>query len=464
MNILFLMSDEHRADVAGFAGNDVVRTPFLDWLAETGVVFDNAYTPSPICMPARQAMASGQYCHTCDCRRYGEDLPPFSMTFARQFSRHGYQTTACGKLHHLGADQMQGWSRRVGMDHMLAPAAIDEKCAASWARIASKGPSDPSPDHWRGGNKWTDSKEIRRAGVGRGPNTHVWDEYAEAGAKAVIDEHFQDLYYDKNSPHQPLLLYLGFSNPHYPYLADEERFAYYLNRVRPFVDEQPFDHPWLGRSAFEEGPVTVGPGGQVSERDVRRATAAYYANIEKIDAQYQSVADHLRLAGQDLDDWIIVYCSDHGEMLGEHAVWEKQKFFEGSVRVPLIIRWPKGFQGGRRIAQNVNLVDLFATLCDLSGLPLPEGRDSRSLVPLLRDGDAPWENETLSHFGDDFLMIKRDALKYQSYGPDLPEVLFDLDRDPSERENFIHLPEYASALSAFRARRDAVGYGPDAGS
>ncbi len=454
-HVLFLMSDEHRADVAGFAGNPIVRTPFLDWLASTGVVFDNAYTPSPICVPARQAMAAGQYCHTCDCRRYGEDLPPSSTTFARQFSRYGYQTTACGKLHHMGADQMQGWMRRVGMDHMLTPDAVDNKCEEAWSRHARH----QEPDHWNSGGKWSDAKEVRRAGVGRGPHTHAWDEYAEVGAKAIIDEHFLDPHYDKTSHERPLFLYLGFNNPHYPYFADEQRFAYYLNRVQPYLEQTPFDHPWLGRSAFEKGPVTIGPEGRIGERDARRATAAYYANIEKIDSQYAAVVDQLRHVGQNLDDWIIVYCSDHGEMLGQHAIWEKQKFFEASVRVPLIIRWPQGFAGGRHVRQNVNLIDLFATLCELTGIPVPEGRDSRSLAPLLRGQDEDWEDETLSHFGDDFLMIKRGSLKYQSYGTDLPEVLFDLSTDPGETRNLIDSPEYAAEVAGFRRKRDRLGYG-----
>lgn len=115
-NILFLMSDQHRADVAGFAGNPVVRTPHLDTLASDGIVFENAYTPSPICIPARQCMASGQYSMSNGCVRYGDDLPPFSNTFARVLSQYGYTTVAAGKLHHVGIDQMQGWDIRIAGD------------------------------------------------------------------------------------------------------------------------------------------------------------------------------------------------------------------------------------------------------------------------------------------------------------------------------------------------------------
>ncbi|MBN2712901.1 MAG: sulfatase-like hydrolase/transferase, partial [Planctomycetes bacterium] len=377
-NILFLMSDEHRADIAGFAGNEIVRTPTLDWLAETGVVFENAYTPSPICVPARQAMASGKYCHSCGCYRYGEDLPPFSMTFAKRFSQYAYSTIACGKLHHQGPEQMQGWLTRVG---------ADITCGERYDDIAPEARKlYPKPQQ-----KWSDTKEILRAGVGSGPHTQDLDRYALAGAKMVIDHHFCDPYFDRSKPGYPLFLKVSFNRPHYPYLTDEERFKYYMNRVPVYSETETFDHPFLSQRE-------VVPGRDVSELDLRRATTAYYGMVDEIDNDYGSVLEKLRAIGEDLDDWIIVYTADHGEMLGEHGIWEKQKFFEASVRIPLIIRWPKGFEGGRRVRENVNTIDLFATLCDLAGIPAPDDLDSRSLVPLLKGDSSAWDNETMSHF------------------------------------------------------------------
>jgi choline-sulfatase len=222
-------------------------------------------------------------------------------------------------------------------------------------------------------------------------------------------------------------------------------------------------------SFLSQRQVTIGK--DVSLRDVRRATAAYYGMVECIDEQYQQVLDALIHAGQNLDNWIIVYCSDHGEMLGEHGIWEKQKFYEGSVRVPLIIRYPKINNGGKVVSSNVNLCDLFTTLCELAGIPTPDGLDSRSLVPLLNDDSNDWDNETISQFGDMNLMIKRDQLKYQYYGKSsisgdknqlATEVLFDLERDPGELINFIDDPKYAGDINAFRKRRAKLNHGPDA--
>ena len=174
--------------------------------------------------------------------------------------------------------------------------------------------------------------------------------------------------------------------------------------------------------------------------------------VEDIDRDYGSVLAALEHVGQNLDDWIIIYTSDHGEMLGERRLWEKSKFFEGSVKVPLIIRLPGGANAGRVVEENVNFCDLFATICELTDVPAVDGLDSRSLVPLLNGDGSNWNNETISHFGgiflgheEDFerfgnLMIKQDDLKYQYYGMEMPEVLFDLAADPGETVNFIGDP------------------------
>ncbi len=426
-NILFLMSDEHRADVAGFGGDSVVRTPRLDALAATGVVFSNAYTPSPICIPGRQCLMSGQLPRTCRTETFLQDLAPGYMTWARRFGQHAYLTVAAGKLHHTGPDPMQGWSRRIGSEIRVGDHFVANPDPESFAALASSGSL-----------KWSDTKEVLRAGVGRPPSL-VADEYALQGALHFIESYFADPYFDRATPARPLLLKVSFNQPHYPYHTDQEKFERYLNRVTPYLDQEVFDHPFLSQRQVQ-------PGVDVTERDLQRATAAYYGMIESIDDYYGRILDALTHVGQDLDEWIIVYTSDHGEMLGEHGIWEKQKFFEASARVPLFIRWPQYIQGGQTVTQNVNLCDLFATLCDLAGLETPAGLDSRSLVPLCRGDDSHWCNETVSQFWGTNLMIKQDALKYQYYGEEMPEALFDLAVDPSENSNLIDEPQYAEEL------------------
>jgi Arylsulfatase A and related enzymes len=451
-NILFLMSDQHRADIVGYEGNTVVRTPTLDALAQTGVVFRNAYTPSPICVPGRQCLMSGQLPRTAGCERYGDDLPPDSMTFARRLTQVGYRTVCAGKLHHMGVDQMQGWSKRIAPD-----AEIADRYFPGLDPAVLK-PYTPEP----GTGKWTNQKEVERAGVGRGPH-QKFDQRAVEATLDFVEDYFSDPFYDRPGGHRPLLLKLSLLQPHYPFFAEEERFTRYLNRV-PLYLEDAVDHPKLGKTQY-------GPNVRASARDIRRATAAYYAMVELVDEYLGRVLRALEHCGQDLDDWIIVYTSDHGEMLGEHGLWEKTQFYEGSARVPLIVRWPRRF-APRVVTRNVNLCDLFATLCALTGTPLPDtgetvggrGLDSRSLLPLLEQGDTAegWDDETISQCGGTNLMIKRGALKYQYYGEDAPEVLFDLEADPGEKRNVLAEPAYAGAVAAFRERRRQLDFGPDA--
>ncbi|MFW6303941.1 MAG: sulfatase-like hydrolase/transferase [Candidatus Sumerlaeota bacterium] len=437
-NILFLMSDEHRYDVSGFAGDRVVRTPVLDSLAAEGVVFDNAYTPSPICVPARQCMMAGQLPETCGCRVYGDDLEPFSMTFAKRFAQYGYHTVCAGKLHHMGADQMQGWTKKIGSAGAVAPRYIEGLLAAEMKKYT------PEP----GTGKWTNQKEIEHAGVGEGPQ-QARDRYTMEGALQFIEDYFASPLYDRPQSHRPLLLKVSLVQPHYPFLTDRDRFNYYLNRV-PIYQEERSDHPKLAKTQ-------AGPPVEATARDIRRATAAYYGMIDAIDEYYGHILEALEAVGQDLDDWIIIYTSDHGDMLGEHGVWEKRQFYEGAVRVPLIIRWPRGFAGNRRVGENVSLCDLFATLCDLCGIEVPEGLDSRSLAPLLRGESEGWDNVAISQYGRDELMIKRDDLKYIFFGADLPEVLFDHSVDAGEGENLIERPGYGAAVEAFREAVRRIG-------
>jgi choline-sulfatase len=449
-NVLFLMADEHRADVAGYAGDAVVRTPRLDALAADGVVFDHCYTPSPICVPARQCLAAGQFPRTCGVERYGQDLPPGSLTFARWFAEHGYETVCCGKLHHLGPDQMQGWTQRPAGDLHHRPLQAPD---------AYRPPPTPP-----GSGKWSDAKEVRRAGIGRGPATHDLDTRSLNAGLDFIRHWFVDPYYDRPGGDRPLMLKISFNRPHYPYFTDAERFAYYLNRVAVYDQTPPTDHPFLTRHR-----VTVGE--QVTRRDLRRATAAYYGMIDELDHDLGRVLDALAQVGQNLDDWIVVYTADHGEMLGQHGVWEKQVFYEGSARVPLIVRWPQKF-GPRRVSENCSLCDLYATLVELAGLPTPpaertvnqRGLDSRSLVNLMRGEAEGWPDEAVSQFGGTNLMIKRGDLKYYFYAgdagdpPEHRELLYDLAEDPQETRPITDATRRASLLPGLRTRRSQLGF------
>lgn len=441
-NILFLMSDQHRADLAGFAGNGVVRTPTLDALARTGVVFRNAYTPSPVCIPARQCLMAGQLPKTCGCEGW-IDLSPGYRTWARDFTRYAYTTAASGKLHHIGPDQMQGWRTRMAPDAEISDTYIEGKIESEFARYT------PAP----GTGKWSNQRELEEARVADGPYQQ-FDRRAVTASLDFLTRYFADPEYHRPGSHRPLLHKLSLLQPHYPFFTDQQQWEFYHDRVPVYVQE-PSDHPVLSLSQ-QNRPVDV------SEATIRRATTAYYGMVTTVDTYFGRVLSSLEELGEDLDDWIIIYTTDHGEMLGEHGIWEKTRFYEGSVRVPLIIRWPRRFAGGRVVDENVSLCDLYATLCDLAGIETPGGLDSRSLVPLLEGAGEDWRNEAVSQMGRAHVMVKQDDLKYQYYGEGIPEVLFDLALDPGETGNLATDPAYAPAMRHFRDRLASLGHGPDA--
>lgn len=426
MNILILMADELRFDLPGFMGNRIARTPTLDRLAKDAVIFDNAYTPSPVCVPARQCIATGKYPLHTGCERFGGDLEPGARTFARLFSEAGWLTVACGKLHHRGPDQMQGWLQRIGAE-----------TAVNWPETGAA-----SGREQIGRLKWRGIEELEIAGAGTSPLA-LHDRLTVDGACDFLRMHFEGMY-RRTAEVPPLLLMVSLQQPHFPFLADRELFLDYRERVRPRLMEEPFPHPGLSRGALRPG-IDVTPG------QVRDATAAYYALVEKADREFGRVVGALEALGQSLDDWTIVVLSDHGDMLGEHCLWEKREFFEGSVRVPLFIRCPRRWTPGRR-RENVNTIDLFPTLCGMAGIETPDDLDGRSLVPLLERNHAPWENETFSQYDTDEFMLKRGNLKYLTFGNGMPDVLFDLASDPGETTNHIANPRYGADAESMRER------------
>jgi choline-sulfatase len=468
-NVLVLMNDQHRPDVLGYAGDDVVRTPTLDWLAETGTVFTNAYTPAPVCVPARHSVRTGQLPRTWSREGFeafeSHDYP----TLPLQFGRHGYATASGGKEHYPGWNQHQGWRKRLGPTPMkqLGVGADMVPDPVEGAFESQSGMAN-----W----KWSGAKELERAGIANS-RTQVQDRRVTDGVCQYVREFFSSPYYDRAQPETPLLLKTSCIQPHYPYFSEhEERFTYYLNRVEPIVESSPAgDHPVLDGAETEGECRIVEPEEDVSVRAIRRATAAYYAMVETVDELFGRVIEALRHNGQDPDEWVIVFTADHGELLGDRGMWGKGQFVEASARVPLIVRYPERFDAGT-VEENVNLCDLYATLCDCCNVGVPDGFDSRSMVPLMRGETARWhdeyDNETIvqdvgnaavrNGVSSDHCMIKRDDLKYCYYGERTEDVLFDVGADPDETTNLIDDPVYADRVDQFRDRLAELGYGPDA--
>jgi choline-sulfatase len=296
-------------------------------------------------------------------------------------------------------------------------------------------------------------QEIRDAQPGLG-QWMIHDQYNVDGALLFLEEYFVNASYDRPKAN-PLCMAVSLIAPHYPYQCPMDLFTYYMQRVEPIVEEpnEQFEYDDFFR---------VRVGEDVTYRQAHRATAAYYGMIEWMDAQFSRVIEKLEHLNV-LDDFIIVFLSDHGEMLGTKGLWEKQSYFEASARVPLSIWYPKRF--GREpkvIEQNVSLVDLFPTVCELVDIPAPDELDGRSFLPLIDGNTTDWHDTVYSELwraqNGPSVMVKEGSLKYFRFDNDKgwPEQLFDLSKDPDERNNLMDVPAYADALSKLRAKAEAL--------
>ena len=446
-HILILMTDQQRADHTPMEEHPYVESPTIAEIAKNGTYFRNAYVPSPVCVPGRQSILSGQYPRHCGCRRFGEDIAPDVVTYPQWFGNHGYYTASAGKMHFMGQDQMHGWQRRIGFDQATPASAY-----AGFDGEAARDLADPID----GTGKWIWDDEVRNARYGKG----YWarhDRYAIDGALIFLDQFFAGPDYDRIGQ-RPLLLQVSLLMPHYPYICREDWFNYYLNRVEPYFDAPTEIHPCQRQRLLEVGR-------DATERQVQRATAAYCGMISEADEQFRRVIDRLKYLGV-YDDFIIVFHSDHGEMLGELGCWEKFVFFDGSARAPLLISAPGQGWERKTINQNVNHLDLYPTLCDLVGLPRPMELDGSSLAPLIHgeseeDPQAVTYSELYDYSKLDErrfhswspgtqLMIRKGKWKYATYEmEDWPDQLFDLETDPGENRNLASDKDQGKRVKAF---------------
>lgn len=445
-HILLLINDEHRPDILPIEDDPVIRTPTISRFINEGTYFRNAYTPSPVCVPARQSFLSGLYPRNSGCLNFGDPMPTEVRTIPGHLGNYGYYSCCAGKMHFVGQDVMHGWHERIGRDIIgnngYPYPLVKDEYTAQFEREPGTGMKQ---------NKVV--QEIRDAQPGIG-HWMLHDQYNVHGALLFLEEYFVNASYDRPKAN-PLCMAVSLIAPHYPYQCPLDLFNYYMQRVEPIIEEpnQNFDYDNFFR---------VEVGKDVTYRQAHRATAAYYGMIEWMDMQFGRVIEkleHLNL----LDDFVIVFLSDHGEMLGSKGLWEKQSYFEPSVRVPFSIWNPERFGLEQNIIEkNVSLVDLFPTLCELSDIPAPEELDGKSLVPLIQNETADWDNTVYSELwraqNGPSVMVKEGNLKYFRFDNDKgwQDQLFDLSNDPHENNNLIDNPNYTEQLSKLQSKIDAL--------
>ncbi len=363
------------------------------------------------------------------------EFPAAIPTFAHYLRLQGYRTCLVGKMHFAGPDQLHGFEERLTTD--IYPAEFD------WT---------PDWEHPEQRPTWYHNMlSVIQAGPCVTSNQLDFDEEVAFQARRYILDRARD------EEGRPFCLTVSFTHPHDPFAISQPYWDRYredeidLPVVPALPQEQLDPHSRRLRHVCAMDQYTV------TTEHVRRARHAYYAMISYVDDKIGELLQLLEATGLN-ENTLVVFASDHGEMLGERGLWYKMNFFEWSARVPLIVHGPKWFKP-RRIRQPVSLVDLLPTLVELGGAgPQPEllePIDGRSLVPLLQGKENDHPGIVLAELLSEgaiapCLMIRQGDYKYIYSEPD-PEQLFDLAADPHELENLAGRPEYQEVQQRFRA-------------
>lgn len=403
-NLLFVSSDQHRADTLSCAGHPCVQTPHLDQLAYQGIRFDSAYVDCPLCIPARTALVTGRRAHENGMPNYDadhrigrrrEDFLGSRLTAA------GYQTELVGKTHwHTDTDFRGGFEHVTWMSQLRQQQLVETGRAGTQVGIGynEMSPSlSPFPRHLHGTDWCVDRAIEFLVTRERAQPFALWVSLQDPHPPLVIHEPYYSMYRDANIP-EPVL----------PSWLD--------------TDAEPFDL-FCHRHAFNKGPASA-----AEVRDMRRV---YYGMVTNLDHQLGRLLAQLQMAG-DLDNTLIVYTSDHGEALGDCGDFAKSTFYEYSAKVPLIVRPPKSWntEPGRVSRDLVEWVDLMPTLCAVAGADVPEDVTGRSLLAALH-GDALPAHEMHGQLHNSH-MLHDGRYKYLYCVDDGREQCFDTENDPHD--------------------------------
>ena len=443
-NVLLLVSDQHRPHALSCDGNPYARTPHLDALAQSGVRFDDAYCSNPVCTPSRASILTGLYTHSHQTWSNGTPWPFEHKTMAHMFGRAGYMSALIGKMHMVDA-QTHGFDYRLDFNDWFQYLGPKTKLYADELSRRNSGSGLPQIDDlWRDfGDPWEGAREKdSREGfvhVGRVSKVPERDHFESFVARESVR------FLKNHGARQPFFLVSSFLKPHDPFMPAER----WAGMYRP--EDMKLPDTW-GKADLAKLPKqiveSIRQGGATPElRDPAQARlrmALYYASIAQLDDSIGQVMAALKETGLERDT-IVIYTSDHGEMLGEHGLWQKFVFFEPSVGVPLIVRVPGLTGEGARSKTPVTQVSLFATLAELCGLTPPGKLDAAGFVQDLREPARTRDTTVYSEFAlrspRAKYMIRRGDYKYNHYINDMPE-LYNLREDPSETKNLALLPEH----------------------
>ena len=435
-NILFVMADQLAAQFLPFHGHKLVKTPNLSRLAAEAVVFENAYSTSPLCAPARATIMNGLLPSRTGVYDNAAEFPSSIPTWAHYLRLAGYKTCLSGKMHFVGPDQLHGLEERLTTD--IYPA--DFGWTPDW-RLAQE-----RIDWW-----YHNMTSVLQPGIAEITNQLEFDdEVAFLAIRKIYD-------YVRFEPEKPFCLMASFTHPHDPYAARKKFWDLYRDEDidLPAV-------PRMERSALDPHSqrlydVSAMDDYTVTEADLRAARHGYYANISYVDDLLGQMIAALEASGK-LDDTVIVFTSDHGDFLGERGLWYKMSYLEPSAHVPFLIWNPKRF-AARRVKEPVMLADILPTLTAIANdgvVTLARPVDGRSLYPMLIGGmedvnGTAWGEYLAEGAIAPIYMLRRGPWKF-IHSPVDPDQLYNLDDDPLELKNLAD----ANPLAAqFRAEVEA---------
>jgi choline-sulfatase len=432
-NILILMVDQLTGTLFPDGPAPFLHAPNLRALAARSVRFANSYTGSPLCAPGRASFMSGQLPSRTrvydNAAEFASDVP----CFTHHLRRAGYQTCLSGKMHFVGPDQLHGFEQRLTTD--IYPADF------GW-----------TPDYRKPGERidwwYHNLGSVTGAGVAEITNQLEYDD-------DVAHQAVQKLYdLSRGADDRPWCLTVSFTHPHDPFVARRKYWDLYegcpeLEPPTPiaYADQDPHARRILDSCDTAKFDITPDM--------IRRARQGYFANISYVDDKIGEILETLNATRQEA---IVIFLSDHGEMLGERGLWFKMNFFDGSARVPLMIAAP-GLTPAV-IDTPVSTIDVTPTLCDLAGVSMSDvtpWTDGESLLPLMQGQPrhSPVAMEYAAEASIAPLVALRDGrFKYIRCAAD-PDLLFDLVADPAERTNLAADPAHAETLARLRAMAEA---------
>lgn len=431
-NILIFMVDQLNGTLFPDGPADWLHAPNLKKLAARSTRFANAYTASPLCAPGRASFMSGQLPSATRVYDNAAEFASSIPTYAHHLRRAGYQTCLSGKMHFVGPDQLHGFEERLTTD--IYPADF------GW-----------TPDYRKPGERiewwYHNMGSVTGAGVAEISNQMEYDDEVAFNATHKL--------YDlaRGQDARPWCLTVSFTHPHDPYVARKKYWDLYADcdHLLPEIASIHYeDHDAHSKRIFDANDWRCF---DITADHVQAARRAYFANISYLDDKIGDVMEALESTGQEA---IIMFVSDHGDMLGERGLWFKMSFFEGSSRVPLMIAAP-GVMKHELVETPVSTIDVCPTLCDLAGVSMDEvmpWTTGESLVYLGQGGErtTPVAMEYAAEGSyAPLVSLRHGKWKYNRCTLD-PDQLFDLDTDPHELTNLADHPDHQGTLQTLRAK------------